>query len=105
MRAAAARCANGPHVTPVLGRTLTIVAIAVLAFDGAALAALGFMTGRTVLVPVGIIFFLSSGLIVLYWRRHRRRLDEIAGDRRALAGQVRDMQQTLRESASGKERT
>jgi hypothetical protein len=82
-------------VSPAVGRTLTIIAIAVLAFDGAALAALGFMTGRTMLVPVGLVFFLSSGLIVLYWRWHRRRLQEIAEARRALAAEAREMQRLL----------
>lgn len=85
-------------MSPVVGRTLTIIAIAVLAFDGAALAALGFMTGRLLLVPVGVVFFLSSGLIVLYWRWQRRRLEDISAARRALGEEAR----ALRESVSGK---
>jgi uncharacterized integral membrane protein len=82
-------------MSPVVGRTLTIVAIAILAFDGAALVALGFMTGRMVLVPIGLVFFLSSGLIVLYWRWHRRRLDDISETRRALADEAREMRRLL----------
>jgi hypothetical protein len=82
-------------MSPVVGRTLTIVAIAILAFDGAALVALGFITGRMVLVPIGLVFFLSSGLIVLYWRWHRRRLEEIAETRRALAEDAREMRRLL----------
>jgi membrane protein implicated in regulation of membrane protease activity len=82
-------------VSPVVGRTLTIIAIAALAFDGAALAALGFMTGRMVLVPVGVVFFLSSGLVVLYWRWHRRRLEDISATRRELSEEAREMQRLL----------
>ncbi len=48
-----------------------------------------------VLVLVGAIFFLSSGLVVLYWRWQRRRLQEIAADRRALAEEAREMQRLL----------
>jgi hypothetical protein len=53
------------------------------------------MTGRMVLIPVGLVFFLSSGLIVLYWRWHRRRLQDIAAERRALAEEAREMQRLL----------
>jgi hypothetical protein len=90
-------------VSPAVGRTLTIVAVAVLAFDGAALAALGFMTGRTMLVPIGLVFFLSSGLIVIYWRWYRRKLDDISAARRGLSEEAREMQRLTRESVSGRE--
>jgi hypothetical protein len=83
------------RVSPVVSRTLTLVAAAVLAFDGAALAGLGYMTGRSVLVPVGLAFFAASGLILLYWRWYRRRLDDISAARRALGEEAREMQRLL----------
>ena len=79
----------------MVSRTLTLVAAAVLAFDGAALAGLGYMTGRGVLIPVGLVFFVSSGLILLYWRWYRRRLDDISAVRRALSEEAREMQRLL----------
>jgi hypothetical protein len=85
-------------LSPVVTRTITILAIAVLAFDGAALAALGFMTGRTVLAAMGVVFLLSSGLVVIYWRWYRRRLEDISATRRALSEEAR----ALRESVGGK---
>jgi len=84
-------------VSPVVSRTLTLVAAAFLAFDGAALAGLGYMTGRAVLLPVGLVFFVSSGLILLYWRWYRRRLDDISAARRALSEEAREMQRLLGE--------
>ena len=81
----------------MVSRTLTLVAAAVLAFDGAALAGLGYMTGRAVLVPVGLAFFVASGLILLYWRWYRRKLDDILAARRALSEEAREMQRLLRE--------
>jgi len=84
-------------VSPVVSRTLTLVAAAVLAFDGAALAGLGYMTGRAVLIPVGLAFFVASGLILLYWRWYRRRLDDILAARRELSEEAREMQRLLRE--------
>lgn len=82
--------------SPVLSRTLTIIAVAFLTFDGAALVGLGLMTGRMVLVPVGLVFFVSATLILLYWRWHRRRLDDISGARQALSEEAREMQRLLR---------
>jgi membrane protein implicated in regulation of membrane protease activity len=82
----------------LVSRTLTIVAAAVLAFDGAALAALGFWSGRIVLALVGVVFFISSGLVILYWRWYRRRLDDIAAARRALGDEARELRRVLRET-------
>jgi uncharacterized membrane protein len=84
-----------------MSRTITLVAAALLAFDGAALAGLGYLTGRAVLVPVGLVFFVSSGLILLYWRWHRRRLDDILAARRALSDEARAML----DGVSGKRKT
>ena len=84
-------------MSPTISRTLTIVAAAVLAFDGVALAGLGLWTDRIVLVLVGAVFFVSSGLTVLYWRWYRRRLEDIAAARRVLGDEVREMQRLLRE--------
>ena len=78
-----------------MSRTLTLVAAAVLAFDGVALAAVGYMSGRVVLIPVGLVFFVSSGLILLYRRWYRRRLDDILAARRALSEEAREMQRLL----------
>lgn len=82
-------------LSPLLGRTLTLAAAAVLAFDGAALVGLGLWSGRTVLVPVGVVFVLSSGLVILYWRWYRRRLDDIAAARRALREEAGEMHRLL----------
>ena len=81
----------------VVRRALTLVAIGFLTFDGAALTSIGVMSGRTMLVAVGLVFFLSAGLVLLYWRSHRRRLLDIASERGALSEDVREMQRLLRQ--------
>jgi hypothetical protein len=83
--------------SPVVSRGLTLVAIAFLTFDGAALVGIGLMSGRTMLVAMGLVFFVSAGLVLLYWRWHRRRLLDIASERSALSEDVREMQRLLRE--------
>jgi hypothetical protein len=44
-----------------------------------------------------VVFFISSGLVLLYWRWYRRRLEDIAAARRVLADEAREMQRLLRE--------
>lgn len=83
-------------MSPRFGWTLTVIAAAVLTFDGAALVGLGLWTGRMVLVPVGLAFFVAAGLVLLYWRWYRRRLADIAAARRVLADEAREMQRLLR---------
>ncbi|HEY3012034.1 MAG TPA: hypothetical protein VGJ36_04745 [Gemmatimonadales bacterium] len=82
---------------PIVSRTLTLIAAAVLAFDGAALAMLGWWSGRLMLALMGLVFFVSSGLVVLYWRWYRRRLEDLARARRALGDEAREIQRMLRE--------
>jgi hypothetical protein len=76
---------------------LTLVAACVLAFDGAALAAFGWWSGRVLLVLLGSICFLSTGLVLWYWRWQRRRLEEIAVLRRGLAEETREIRRFLSE--------
>jgi uncharacterized membrane protein len=85
-------------VSPHLARSLTILAAAVLAFDGAALAGLGLWTDRLILVPVGVVFFVSAGVVLLYWRWYRRRLEDIAATRRSLADDARELRRVVREN-------
>jgi hypothetical protein len=83
-------------VSPLASRSLTIAAAVVLAFDGAALFGLGVWSRRVVLVLVGLVFFLSAGLVMLSWRWYRRRLDDIAAARRSLGDEAREMQRVLK---------
>ena len=82
-------------MSPAIARTLTIVAAAVLAFDGAALAGLGWWSGRLLLGLIGLVCFVSSGLVLLYWRWYQRRLDDIAAARGELADEARELRRLL----------
>lgn len=78
-------------------RALTIAAAGFLGFDGAALAGLGLWTDNLTLIVIGAGLFLSSGLVLLAWRRHRRSLDEIDAARRAVRDEAREIAKLLRE--------
>jgi hypothetical protein len=80
-----------------VGRSLTLLACGFLGLDGAALVGLGVRAGRPGLVATGLVLLACSGLVLWYWRRHLRRLDEIAAQRRALRAEAEDMRRLLRE--------
>jgi hypothetical protein len=46
---------------------------------------------------IGMVCFISSGLVLLYWRWYQRRLADIAAARRALGDEARELQRLLRE--------
>ena len=83
-------------VSPLSFRSLTLVAAGFLAFDGAALAGLGIWSGRRGFLLTGAVLFLSAGLVLLFWRRHLRRLDEIDQARRAFRDEAEELRRLLR---------
>jgi len=83
-------------VSPLAFRSLTLVAAGFLAFDGAALAGLGIWSGRRAFLVAGGVLFLSSGLVLLFGRRHLRRLDEIDEARRDLRNEAEELRRLLR---------
>lgn len=68
-------------------RTLVLLAAAVLAFDGAAVVALGVLTHRPIFMAVGLVLVVAAVATLLSWGRHRARLDEIRRDREELREQ------------------
>jgi HAMP domain-containing protein len=71
--------------------------------DGAALLAAGAWNRRGVLVLAGGVFLAASILVLLSWSWYRRRLEEIAAVRKALAEDTRQMLADVRGSgAAGK---
>lgn len=83
-------------LSPLAFRSLTLVAAGFLAFDGAALMGLGIWSGRRAFLVAGVVLLLSSGLVLLLWRRHLRRLDEIAEARRGLRDEAEELRRLLR---------
>ncbi len=83
-------------LSPGGARTLTLLASAFLGFDGAALAAAGWWMRQAPLTLIGCALFLSSGLVLVYWRWYRRQLDEIAAARRILRDETEAMRALLR---------
>ena len=85
-----------PRSSARAARTLTVLASAFLAFDGSALALVGWWLQQPALALIGCALFGSSGLVLLYWRWYRRQLDEIAAARRVLREETEAMRSLLR---------
>ena len=83
-------------VSPLAFRSLTLFAAGFLAFDGAVLAGLGIWSGRHWFLVTGAVLFVSSGVVLLFWRRHLRRLDEIEEARRDLRQEAEELRRLLR---------
>jgi hypothetical protein len=76
-------------------RTMTILASAFLGFDGAALVGFGLWSRHPLVALIGAALFVSSGLVLLYWRWYERQLEEIAEARRAVRDEANAMRELL----------
>ena len=83
--------------SPLALRWLTLFTAGFLAFDGAALLALGLWSDRPALFAGGSVLFLSSGIVLLVWRQHLRRMDQIAEARRELRDEAEELRRLLRD--------
>ena len=83
-----------PRTAP-RGRLVTILAVGSLALDGLLLALAGFQTGRVSLVGGGASLLAAAGVVIIAWRRHLRRLDEIAGAKRSLRAEAEALRELL----------
>jgi hypothetical protein len=83
-------------LSPLAFRSLTLFAAGFLGFDGAALMGLGIWSGRSALLAAGVVLLLSSGLVLVFWRWHLRRLDEIDEARRELRDEAEELRRVLR---------
>jgi len=81
---------------PGLSRLLSLAAAVVLAFDGAVLAGLGLWSHRPLVVVIGVVLFVAAGVVLVAWRGHVRRLEEIAAARRDLRDEARAINALLR---------
>ncbi len=83
-------------ISPLAFRALTLAAVSFLGFDAAALMGLGIWSGRRAVLVAGMVLLISSGLVLLLWRRHLRRLEDIKEARRDLRDEAEDLRRLLR---------
>jgi membrane protein implicated in regulation of membrane protease activity len=64
--------------------------------DGAALTGLGIWSGRRAFLVSGVALLLFSGLVLRFWRRHLRRLEEVDEARQDLRNEAEELRRLLR---------
>ena len=77
-------------------RGLTVAAAAFLALDGLTLVGAGIWMHQVLLALIGAALVVASGLVVVYWRWHRRQLEEIAEARRALRAETEALRELIK---------
>ena len=83
------------------GRTTLVVAFVVLLADGAAAIWLGQVSGRGVLVGVGVVLVAAAlGLAVLH-RRWQVALDEVDAAQRAMRREVEALRRAVADARDG----
>jgi hypothetical protein len=82
-------------LSPGTNRTMTFLASAFLGFDGTALVGFGLWSRHPLVALIGAALFVSSGLVLLYWRWYEHQLEEIAEARRAVRDEAHAMRELL----------
>lgn len=79
------------------GRTLTILASGFLALDGLLLCLSGWWVRSLPRMGVGLVLLGAAGVVMIFWKRQRALLEEIAEARAALRAEASDLRELLRQ--------
>lgn len=85
-------------VRPGNGRILTVIAVGFLVLDGVLLGLSGLWSHHPGRIVASALLFGGAALVLRFWRRHRSRLAEIAGERQALRAAARSLRDLTRSS-------
>jgi hypothetical protein len=72
------------------------MAFGFLAIDAILLMLAGLWSDRVVLVILGVVFAVAAVGVLLYWRAHKRQLDEIAKARADLRAEAEAMRELIK---------
>jgi len=79
-------------------RALVVAAVGLLGLDAVLLVLAGAWLGRVGLVALGVAIGALAAAPIVLWRRYVEQMDEVQGDRHAMAQELRHLQRTLRET-------
>jgi hypothetical protein len=80
-----------------LTRLLIMVAVGVLAVDAVLLLGAGYWMQRPALLGAGAVSAILAIAVLVSWRTHRRRLEEVDGARAELAAEARELARLTRD--------
>lgn len=91
----ATAAAPGAPAARTPSRTLTTFATGFVLLDALLLTYGGIALHRMILVAWGGVFFLAAALIVVGWRRYRRRMQDLERERYELRAEVESIRDLL----------
>jgi hypothetical protein len=77
-------------------RPLTLLAFGFLAIDAILLIFAGLWSDRVALVVLGVVFAVAALGVLLYWRAHKRQLEEISKARADLKAEAEAMRELIK---------
>ncbi len=78
-------------------RVLVVAAVSVLILDAVLLLGAGYWMQRSALLIAGAVSAILAVAVLVSWRRHLRRLEEIDSARADLAAQARELGRITRD--------
>lgn len=75
---------------------MTWIAVGCFTLDGVLLAVAGYWGKRLGLVASGLICLALAGVIVLFWRRHQRKVAELREARKEMAEEARALRELVK---------
>jgi UPF0716 family protein affecting phage T7 exclusion len=84
------------------GRTVFLVAFAVLLLDGAAAVWLGQVSGRGVLVGVGLVLVAAALGVALLYRRWQAALDDVERAQREVHREIDALRRVVSDTRGGR---
>jgi hypothetical protein len=75
---------------------MTWVAVGCFTLDGVLLALAGYWGRRVGLIAGGLICLGLAVIIVFFWRRHRRNVEELRAARREMADEARALRDLVK---------
>ena len=77
-------------------RPLTLLAFGFLAIDAVLLMLAGLWSDRVVLVILGVVFAVAALGVLLYWRAHKKQIEEIAKARDDLKAEAEALRELIK---------
>ncbi len=81
---------------PSASRPLTLLAFGFLAIDAVLLTLAGLWSDRVVLVVLGVVFAVAALAVLLYWRAHKKQIEEIAKARDDLRAEAEALRKLIK---------
>ncbi len=78
---------------------ITAIAIFFLAIDGILLGWVGIRSERSALLFWGGVFLIGAAVVIIFYRRHRRKMDELRLAKQSMFREIEAMRKVARQAS------